>query len=370
MHFQLPRIVFEAGAIRTLPQELAQLGIKKPLLASDSGLSACGVVAQVEAAMAGAPHATFAEVPENPTSTGVAATVAAYRKGGCDGFVAIGGGSVIDTVKAAAACVTLDKEITDFLGKAAQVIDRRLMPFVTVPTTAGSGSEVSLGAGIHPTATTRSQSAGSPFSLPHVAICDPELTRSLPPRLTAATGIDALSHCIEGYLAKTNSPLADAIALDGIARAFTAVERAYRKSDDMDARGQMLLASVCGGISIHKGLGPAHALANAFGDRGMHHGTMISIALPGVMRLAEERVPDKVVPISRAMGLAAGARASDAIAALNARLELPRTMKEYGYGEADLADITEDSLASWFNRSSPYQPTRDDIARLVEEAYG
>jgi 4-hydroxybutyrate dehydrogenase len=369
VEFQLPKIILDHGAIKRLPGELALLGIKRPLLVTDQGLVACGVFSQVTQAMASNDFAAFTEVPENPTSEGCNITAAAYTEHKCDGIVAIGGGSVIDTVKAVAAMVTSGRPLSDFHGKP-QNINFPLIPIVTIPTTAGTGSEVSPGAGIHPTATTRSIGAASRFSIPKIAICDPDLTFTLPPRLTAATGIDALAHCVEGFLSKNASPMVDVIALDGISRAFNNVEAAYKNGADKMARSEMLMASVAGGVAIHKGLGPVHALAGTFGDRGFHHGTMVAIALPACTRLAEQHAPEKVKLIAMALGLSPADKVSDAFANLNERLDMPKTMRDYGYGDGDINEMIEDAHNSHFLNASPFMPTRDEMAALVREFYG
>jgi alcohol dehydrogenase class IV len=370
MQFHLPKILFDFGAITRLGQELAWLGVKRPMLASDKGLKAAGAIDHVVKSNPGVDFFVYAEVPENPTADGVDAAAAAYRENRCDGFVALGGGSVIDTVKAAAACVVSGKPVAEFMGHPER-INFVLAPIVTVPTTAGSGSEVSTGSGIHPTATTPAKGTASLMSIPRVAICDPDLTMTLPPRLTAATGIDALSHCIEGFLAKTHSPFIDGFVRDGMKRAFTHVERAYRDGSDREARANMLMAAVAGGAGIHKGLGPVHSFAGVFGDRGLHHGTLVAIAMPPALRLAEERVPEKMRDVADALGLEPRTRVSDAVASLNARLDLPKTLSSYGYGEiSDFAAAVDATWQNRFNLTSPYAPTRAEIVRFVKEAVG
>lgn len=369
MEFQLPKIILDHGAIKRLPAELALLGVKRPLLATDQGLVACGVFSQVTDAMASNDYAAHTDIPENPTSEGCNDAAKVYAEHKCDGIVAIGGGSVIDTVKAVAAMVTSGRPLSDFHGKT-QNINFPLVPIVTIPTTAGTGSEVSPGAGIHPSATTRSIGAASRFSIPRVAICDPDLTFTLPPRLTAATGVDALAHCVEGFLSKNASPFVDMIALDGIARAYNNVENAFKNGEDKLARSEMLMASVQGGVAIHKGLGPVHALAGTFGDRGFHHGTMVAIAMPACTRLAEKHVPEKVKQIATAIGLSPGEKVSAAFARLNDRLEMPETMRAYGYGDGDINEMIDDAHGSHFLKASPYMPTRDEMTALVKEFYG
>lgn len=370
MQFHVPKIIFDYGAVAKLGEELKLLGVTRPMLASDKGLLACGAVAYVLDNNKGIDAFVYPEVPENPTAEGVDACAKAWLDNRCDGFVALGGGSVIDTVKAAAAVVTGGKPVCEYMGHPER-INFPLKPMITIPTTAGSGSEVSTGSGIHPTTSTRAMGTASLFSIPRVAICDPELTLSLPPRLTAATGVDALSHCIEGYLAKPLSPYVDGIVLDGMKRAYDNVARAYRSGSDREARANMLMAAVAGGIGIHKGLGPVHAFAGVFGDRGFHHGTLVAIAMPHAMRLAEDRAPGKMKVIARTLGLENGARVSDAMSALNAQLELPKSLSAYGYGEvADFEETIESTWRNRFNLTSPFEPTREEIATLVRAAFG
>lgn len=369
MEFLLPKIILEHGAINALPAELKNLGIKRPLLVTDRGLVAAGAYDAVTSAMASNEYASFTDVPENPTVDGCDQTAAAYREHKCDAIIALGGGSVIDTVKAVAAMVTSGRPLSDFHGKPGS-INFPLVPMITIPTTAGTGSEVSPGAGIHPTETTRSIGAASRFSIPKVAICDPDLTLTLPPHLTAATGVDALAHCVEGFLSKNASPFVDLIALDGISRAWRNVETAFKDGSNKLARTEMLMASVAGGTAIHKGLGPVHALAGTFGDRGFHHGTMVAIAMPACTRLAETHVPEKVQQIATALGLSPGDRVSDAFAGLNERLEMPKNMKDYGYGDGDINEMIDDVCGSHFLLPSPYTPSRDEVTALVKEFYG
>ena len=177
-----------------------------------------------------------------------------------------------------------------------------MAPLIAIPTTAGTGSEASRGAGIHADAASRGSGLNGYHIVPKVAICDPELTLTLPARLTAGTGMDALSHCVEGYLATPLNPPTDAIALDGVTRVFGHIERAVSHGDDRDARWQLMMAALEGGMSLGKGLGAGHALANTFGDRGFHHGTLVTLALPTVLRLLERHVPEKIAALAAAMG--------------------------------------------------------------------
>jgi 4-hydroxybutyrate dehydrogenase len=367
MLMQFPRVQFDFGAIKTLPAELKALGIERPLFVTDQGLVKAGVFAAVHRAM-GAPNdlAVFDTVPENPTIAGVEQATEKYKALGCDGVVAVGGGSVIDTAKAVAVLATHGGKITDYFRRADRV-GPHTAPIVAVPTTAGTGSEASAGAGIHPDGHSRGSGLNSAYIVPKVAICDPELTFTLPARLTAGTGMDALSHAVEHYYAKTPNPLGDAIALDACTRVFANVERAVADGHDREARSNMMLAALAA-MMCGKGLGPGHALANTFGDQGLHHGMLVTLSMPAVLRLWEEKVPEKTAPLAAALGLAPGRRPSDAVAEMNARVGLPNGVAALGYKPGDLAEMAADAQGSWFNHTAPYHPTVAEYRRLVEEA--
>jgi 4-hydroxybutyrate dehydrogenase len=363
-----PRVQFDFGAIRLLPQELAILGVERPLFITDRGVVQHGVFASVGRAMGGrADLAVYDETPENPTIAGVERAAEIYRTQTCDGIVAVGGGSVIDTAKAVSVLATHAGAITDYFGRP-EKIRSDTAPLVAVPTTAGTGSEASRGAGIHRTALSRGHGINSPFIVPRVAICDPELTYSLPPRLTAGTGMDALGHAVENFFAKGGNPMGDAIALDASMRVFAYVERATSDGRDKEARWHMMMAALqammCG-----KGLGPVHALANTMGDQGLHHGTMVSIAMPAVLRSYEERYPEKTAKLAAAIGLKSGTPA-DAVADMNERLGIPRTIRKLGYKGGDAVEMAEDSHKSFFNATAPHHPSAEDYRALIAEVLG
>jgi 4-hydroxybutyrate dehydrogenase len=363
-----PRVQLDFGAIKLLPQELAILGVKRPLFITDRGLVQHGVFASVQRAMGGRSDlAVYDETPENPTVEGVERAAAAYRFNRCDGVVAVGGGSVIDSAKAVSVLATHAGAITEYFGRPDK-IRSDTASLIAVPTTAGTGSEASRGAGIHHDARSRGHGINSPFIVPRVAICDPELTYTLPPRLTAGTGMDALGHAVENFFAKGGNPGGDAIALDASERVFAYVARATANGEDKEARWHMMMAALhammCG-----KGLGPVHALANTLGDQGLHHGTMVSIAMPAVLRTYEGRYPEKTRKLAAALGLASGTPA-EAVAEMNARLGIPRTIRALGYKGGDVAEMAEDSHKSFFNVTAPHHPSPGEYRALVEEVLG
>ncbi len=356
----LPRLLFGRGTLARLPEELTLLGVERPLLVSDRGIERAGLVAGVSAMAA-----RFLDVPENPTAHGAGAAAQTFRGASCDGVVALGGGSVLDTAKILAALVGTGLERAhDLIGHPELI--RTVAPLVVIPTTVGTGSESSPVAALHLVPGEPGIGTRHALLVPRVAICDPDLARTLPRRLIAATAIDALSHCVEGFFAEPANPVADALALDGARRIFADVHAALEPEGD-DARESLMAAAFAGGAAIHKGLGPAHAIALACGDQDVHHGTLIGVALPRTIRLLAMHVPAKAVRLRAAIGLAPDAELGDALRTLVASLGLPATLTDARY-RVDDADRLADVMArSHFNRTSPCAPTRDEYRRLLDE---
>ena len=358
----LPRLVFGAGALSSVPGELSLLGIQRPLLLSDRGLERAGATAQ--AAQVLPPDAAqHLDVPENPTLAGADAAFAAYREGGCDGIVALGGGSVLDTAKFVAALAGGGPESAADMQGRPERIGLHVAPLIAIPTTVGTGSESSPVAALHDDPRSPAMGTRSPRLVPRVAICDPDLARTLPRRLIAATGIDALSHCLEGFFSEPANPVIDALALDGLARAYAAIAAAV-EGDDV-ARGSLMAAAFAGGAAIHKGLGPAHAVALACSDQDMHHGMLVAAALPHTVALVAPHVPAKADRAAAALGLSSGAGIPDALRALNRVLGLPASYREAGYRAASVDMLVDSMVASPFNRASPYKPTAGDYRTIL-----
>lgn len=367
---RLPKIHFDFGAISALPGELAELGIDRPLIVSDKGLAACGVLAKVMGVLpAAADYALCDEIPENPTVAGVERAMEVYREKGCDGIVAVGGGSVLDTGKAARVLVRHGGNL-EALAAAPERIGAGLPPYVAIPTTAGTGAEITAGGGIHATAEDPAFGLRSPHIKADVAICDPELTLTLPPALTAGTGMDALGHCIEGYLAPTVNPPLAAVALDGIRRVVGNIETAVADGANREARWEMLMAALEGGMAIHLGLGPVHALAGVFGIGRFHHGTLVTLATPPVLRYLEGTAGAKMARIHDAMGLDAGTDVATAIERINERIGLPPDLRAMGWRNDDLDTLAGHAAASHFNATAPKVPTREEYRSIIAEMLG
>jgi len=364
----IPRVHFDFGAVNALRGELALLGIKRPLLTTDPGVVQCGVFDKVLEALGGAPgFPVFDQMPENPTVEGIEKGHDFYVQEGCDGVVAVGGGSVIDASKVLALRAFQSGPISRYDCRPERIMSAT-SPLIAIPTTAGTGSEVTRGAGVHPDPETLAMHIGSPFLQAKVAICDPELTMTLPPTLTAGTGMDALNQCIEGYLSVVVNPPIDAVALDGLRRAYTYIERAVADGSDREARWQMLMAALEGGISIGKTLGPGHAIANTFGDRGFHHGILVTVAMPSVLRFLEKYSGEKMKIMAETMGLKGSDTVADAVERLNAQLGLPKNLRGMGYVPEDIDKMAKICERDIFNRNCPHPPTKDEYMTILCQA--
>jgi len=252
----LTQIQFEHGAIRLLADECARVGIQRPLVVTDAGVRAAGVLQPALDALADLPVTVFDQTPPNPTEASVRAALVAWEAGRCDGLVAVGGGSSIDLAKGLAIMATHEGPLKTYatIEGGSPKITPKVAPLIAVPTTAGTGSEVARGA-IVIVDDGRKLGFHSWNLMPKAAICDPDLTLGLPPALTAATGMDAIAHCMETFMAPAFNPPADGIALDGLERAWHHIERATRDGSDREARLNMMSASMQGAMAFQKGLG-------------------------------------------------------------------------------------------------------------------
>lgn len=364
--FHLPRALIGFGAIDALAGALAEEGIRRPLLVTDPGLVAIGAADRLATAMgSGCTPMRYAGVTENPLFADADRGLEAYRDGGCDAVVALGGGSVIDTAKFIALLVTNGGRVADYAGVPGAAFGKPA-PLVAVPTTAGTGSESNGAAGIHPTADATAVGIFSHLTIPRLVVLDPALTVSLPPRLTAATGVDALSHCIEGFLSRHEPPLAGSLALDGVGRVMRWIRRAVADGTDKEARYEMLVAAYAGGGAISMGLGPAHAIAIVCGDQGFHHGMLSGIGLIATLDSAAHRQSKRAAELRRAMGLAPEQSLSRAVADLMTELQLPTTLGELGYRIDDLQALALEAHRNFFNETAYHHPSPDEYRLLIE----
>ena len=352
----LTKIQFEFGAVDLLADELHALGVSRPLIVTDAGIVAAGLAARVKD---GLPSATpvFDGTPPNPTEEAVEAALAVYRDADCDGLVAVGGGSSIDLAKGVALLATHDGPLEQYaviLGGMAKITPA-VAPLIAVPTTAGTGSEVGRGALIT-LRDGRKLGFIAPSMIPKVAVCDPGLTLGLPAGLTAATGMDALTHCIETFISPKDNAVADAIAIDGAGRAMKWIEKAVADGSDRDARWNMMMASLQGGLTFQKGLGAVHGMSHPLGglkDPVLHHGTLNAVILPAVLRYNAGHVGDKYERLVAAMGLPAGTDLAEAIEALNRRLGMPANLRGMGVTDAVIPRMVEGAVADHSTASNP-----------------
>lgn len=370
----LTTVQFDFGAIKLLGAELQRLGIQRPLIVTDKGIRAAGILDRVLEALGDAvKFSIYEETPPNPTETAVTAATRMFIGSGCDGIIAVGGGSSIDLGKATALLATHPEPLQTYAaveGGAARITDR-VAPLVAIPTTAGTGSEVGRGSVIV-MESGRKLGLLSPFLLPKVAICDPDLTLGLPPMLTAATGMDAIAHCIETYLAPAINPPAEAIALDGLRRGLLHIERATLNGSDRDARWNMMMAAMEGALAFQKGLGAVHALSHPLGavpGVSLHHGTLNAVLLPAVLRFNKSATESKQAALVEAMGLAPDADPAEHIALLNARLGMPRGLGAMGVPREVLADIAVAAMKDHCHATNPRVATVDDYLQMLEASY-
>ncbi len=373
--YYVTQIQFECGAIRLLRSECERTGITRPLIVTDAGVKAAGVLQKALDALGDMPVAVFDQTPSNPTEAAVRAAAAIYRAQGCDGLIAVGGGSAIDCAKGVAIAATHEGPLTYYAtieGGSARITER-VAPLIAVPTTSGTGSEVARGAIIivddH-----RKLGFHSWHLVPKTAICDPELTLGLPPRLTAATGMDAVAHCMETFMAASFNPPADGIALDGLERAWAHIERATTNGSDVEARTQLMSASMQGAMAFQKGLGCVHSLSHSLGgvDPRLHHGTLNAMFLPAVIAFnaaAESVQKDKRLQrMAHAMGVASASDLGEAVKDMNARLGLPTGLAAMGVTE-DLFDrIITGALPDHCHTTNPRLATADDYRHMLRSA--
>jgi 4-hydroxybutyrate dehydrogenase len=298
----------------------------------------------------------------------------AYRAHGADGIVAVGGGSSMDLAKAVALLATHPGPLVQYAmveGGFARITSA-VAPVIAIPTTAGTGSEVGRGAVIV-MADGRKLGLISPNLVPRVALCDPELTLTLSPVLTAATGMDAVAHCIETFLSPTVNPPADGIALDGLGRAIRWIGTAVHDGAHREARWHMLMAAVEGALAFQKGLGAVHALSHPLGalpGTRLHHGTLNAVFLPAVLRFNAGAVEEKMPRLAQAMGLAPGADVAAFVSELTRELGLPCGLREMGVPRAVLPGIAESATRDHCHTTNPRKASVADYLALLEASFG
>ena len=363
---------FDHGAINNLPTVLQQQGIKHPLICTDKGIVAAGILDQIREAIGNEFEVTvFDDTPENPTEPACRDAYKVYKDAGCDGIIALGGGSSMDLAKGVGIVDTHDGPMSEKAPLAGNPIGE-IMPLIAVPTTSGTGSEVSSGSVVITDEGSKVVFV-SGHLIPKVAICDPDLTIGLPPHLTAATGMDAVTHCVEAFLTPTINPPAEGVGLDGLYRAVQKgyLKRAVADGTDKEARWHMMMASTEGAMAFTKGLGAVHAMAHAAGrqhELRLHHGTLNAVILPVVLRWSEGANDEKYARLRNAMGLAEKADLADFIEGLNAELGIPKNLGDMGVTTDMIPGMVEHALTDVCHFGAVKQPDADGSAHLYELA--
>ena len=365
---------FENGSLKLISQVLKEQGITKPLICTDPGLVAIGMTDKIRNLLSNElSPAFYTETPANPTEQAVNDALELYKQNGCDGVVGFGGGSSMDLAKAVALMANHEGNVVDYsVNEGGTGKIQETVPTVAIPTTSGTGSEVSLGAVIIMN-DGRKLILASNHLVPNAAICDPELTLGLPPVLTAGAGMDALTHCIEAVLSPMDDPPAEAIGLDGVERIIRkeSLIRACEDGQDKDARWNMMMASTEGAMAFSKGLGAVHSMSHAVGadqELRLHHGTLNGVILPTILRFNKDHVGDKYARISRAMGKDESTDLADEIEKLNEKIGLPSGLGAMGVSEDMIPNLVAHSMTDPSNMTTPRLPSQEEWEKLFLEA--
>ena len=368
------QIQFDFGVVALLQAECERVGIKRPMIVTDAGVRAVGIIDKVLAQLKKA-VAVYDQTPPNPTEAATRDALKLYREGKFDGLIAVGGGSAMDLAKAVAVLATHEGPLKNFAfieGGVARITEATA-PVIAIPTTSGTGSEVGRGAMLI-LDDGRKVGILSPYIVPKSAICDPELTLDLPALLTAATGMDAITHCCEAFMSSALNFPAEGIALDGLWRGWAHIERATKQPHDREARFHMMSASTQGAMSFQKGLGAVHSLSHSLGGMNprLHHGTLNAMFLPAVITFNQSEASmqkgKKLERLAQAMGLSQGAEVAPAIKAMNQRLGLPSGLAAMGVTEDMFGKIIEGAMADHCHKTNPRIATAEDYASLLRQS--
>lgn len=370
------RILFGEGAVEELGREATRLDAHHALIVTDAGVSEAGLASLVGRAldMAGVAYSIFDGVTTNPTSGQVDRASEAYRGAHADIVVAVGGGAAIDVAKLLRVRVTQDVAIADLDAEGGARITGPLPRLIAVPTTSGTGSEVSSVAmvTIERDQLRRRIVVSAAALLPDVAVLDPRLTLGLSPETTAATGFEALAHCIEAFCSPALHPMADAIALEGIEIVARNLERAVREPRDLPARSAMMEAAMMGGVAAQKGLGAARALAHTLAtELDLHHGLAGALCLPAVLDFNRGAVALKIARIGRILGARGddvetlAFEASGAVRSLRKRVHLASGLTEVGVTEDQLPRLATAAAGAPVHAGNPRTCDGDDMLSLL-----
>ena len=386
-YFLPPRIEFGDGTIQDLGEHVKAFDGRKPFVVSDAGVINAGILAKATEALdaAGLGYATYSDIEPNPTDLSIADGVEVYKTEACDVVVAVGGGSVMDAAKAIRLLTTHEPPLEPYYSDVGGIdrIRDDMPPLICVPTTAGTGSEVSQGSIITDTSlnTTnrwRKRAIVTPFNMANIALLDPGITVGMPPALTAATGMDAITHGIEAYVATKYHPIAEGVALQALKILSANIQKVYHDGEDVEARGEMLLGSCMAAFSFQKGLGAVHSLAHQLStDAPIPHGVANAILLPPVMEFNFSHATEKYAEVARALGIdtagmdidEAGNAAIAKIREYNVALKMPAGLGAAGLDRQKIPKLGADAMLDHCHKFNPRLCKEADMVALFEAAF-
>ncbi len=381
--FSFPTTIhFGPGAVADLSEYLKEMGIKKPLVVTDQGIVKTSILVKIKEALANneTPYALFDKVQQNPLASDVDGALKAYRAGNCDGVVGLGGGSSLDAAKVLTVLAANQGPLTryDCQQGGHTNIQGPLPPMIAIPTTAGTGSEVGRCSVITDLDQGRKFMICHPLMMPSRAILDPELTVGLPPDLTAATGMDALTHNLEALVVTDFHPMCDAIALKGIELVALYLERAVKTPADIEARGHMMIAAMMGAVAFQKDLGAAHSLAHPLSTLcHIQHGLANAVCIPHVMAFNKKTSQAQYALVAGSFGVdtakmtdeEAAQKAIEAVIDLNDRIGVPKSLAMLGVKEEQLDELSQKAFLDSCHLANPRQCTQEDFKMLYKKAF-
>ena len=369
-------IKFGIGAVESLPDAVKKYNITMPMIVTDEGIIKAGIMEKIIHLLNSSDikYSIFSDVHPNPTDIDVMNGIKVYHKNNCDGLIAVGGGSPIDSAKAIKVLTVNQGHISDYYD--ISDFPNNMPALIAIPTTSGTGSEVSKGALITDTSINRKRIVRP--GPPNLAIIDPQLTLSMPPRLTASTGMDALSHCVEGYVGKLFNPFAEAFAIHGIKLIAKYLRIAVDNGSDIEARAYMAIASAMGALAFRKGLGVTHSLSHQLSTvADVPHGIANAIMLPYAMEFNLDYVTEKYAEIAQAMGIdihgkaiyESAKSAIDAIRQLTSDIGLPIRLRDVGVKEDKISIMAKMAMEDHCHLLNPCPCNEDDMFNLYSKAF-
>jgi alcohol dehydrogenase class IV len=376
--FSFPTTIhFGPGARKQVAEHLKTQGVKRPLIVTDKGIAALPLLDEFTSSLAGLDAAAFAGVFGNPTGEQVMAGAAAYKAHQADCVIGLGGGAALDVAKVAGLMATHPGDVLEYAWDHPQVrsIAQELPYFVALPTTSGTGSEVGRSSVISESASHVKRIIFSPKILAKAVFADPELTLDLPAKITAATGMDALTHNVESYLSPAYHPMCDGIALEGTRIAARALPIAVREPRNVAARADMMMASMMGAIAFQKDLGATHSCAHALGTvMDMHHGLANGIMIDHVMRFNKSAALDKFHVLAQVVGLAQASKDASAdafiawLAKLKTEIGIPAKLGALGVNASHLPKLLDIAVPDICHQTNPRPCTRADFEAIFRAA--